>query len=742
LYKFRICIDLLDFKLTCLQPSERYAIERDTTAACFSHQGRTLVARHVYGSCSALVNICICSSAGKLHAKTFLERLRQMDVTSSISDGEFFSTIQECFCAKLVVTMKAFESYNINLKLSSDDALHYYLRSCLSASTLNHFPTSDFDTMKSVGDESSKQREYVVLMTALSKLEDLNDSNKYGHLDRDTVGLKLRSDYFDSPRTYLVSHFWRWTQQLCYLLGECNDDLDTCVQEVCTNILNGMSPVSIEKECLKRAMMLRSVMSKYIQRCNLNIHRETSLFPMAFASIVITFISEIKAISRGVSYYEQSNRPDELYQKSKAFVLQKSFITMYICFFSWLLGEVALYGSELTDYSSFIFRYIITPALNGNGIDQSQEIVDSLRRLINSDVVQLDRLSLVGVLNQTLKSNLQIHAFKHIRTSIMYATHCSRVSNPGTMFYSLMNILFSTPESNKKMSLGPVIHPELDPHSADKLESSLILYFSVVSMVREEFMMSARNATKAFREYAIRNFIVPKVRHPTVNSQSKVKLLMMLSDILKTMDVKVILTDISMLGQSQVMNSDHAPTFDFRYDICAIFDAIYLCMKKEKTNTSTSLISASYDVLETILRLKIVIRENEEPLVRWSVRNESSSTLVQYLNLHLQIFVNIATLWSDSYQSKYQSIWEDLSKPDVLTHEVHALKTCIASKEKLDELYCPSHALDSTQNAYRSNTVSQKNNMSTSASSDKISEELKSQLKKFLKVYAHHHLEE
>ena len=137
-----------------------------------------------------------------------------------------------------------------------------------------------------------------------------------------------------------------------------------------------------------------------------------------------------------------------------------------------------------------------------------------------------------------------------------------------------------------------------------------------------------------------------------------------------------------------------------------------------------------------------MIRENEEPMVRWSVRNESSSTLVQYLNLHLQIFVNIATLWSDSYQSKYQSIWEDLSKPDVLTHEVHALKICIASKEKLDELYCPSHALDSTQNAYRSNTVSQKNNMSTSASSDKISEELKSQLKKFLKVYAHHHLEE
>lgn len=652
-------------------------------------------------------------------------------MTSSISDSEFFTTIQECFCAKLLITIEALKANQLKLENINDEMLHCYLRSCLSATTLNYFPTSDFDAIADVGHESSKKRERAILMKALSKLENFDARNEYENLDRDSVGLKIRNNYVDSPREYLVSHFWRWTHHMSSLLGQYNDDLDICVQEVCTNIINGITPISIEKECIKRVMVLRTIMSKYIQQCSMNMYQDLSLFALAFTSIVITFTSEIKAISRGVCYYEQSNRPDELYKKSKALVLQKSFTTLYTCFFSWLIGELSLHGPHLADYSSFIYRFIITPALNGMGVDQSREVVDSLRRLNNSDLVQLERLSIVTDLNNTLVSNLQRQSFKYIRTSIMYATNCSRVINPGTVFYSLMNMVCTVPETNSNIDIAPIIHPEIDPTSTEKLESSLILYFSVVSMIRNDFVISARNATKIFREYAIRNFIVPKLRHPTVDAKSKVRLLMILSDILETSGLRVIFTDI--LDEHQIQSLEKNPTLDLRYDICAMLDAIYLCIQKDKT---TGLLGKSYGLLENILKLTISLGENEEPLAHWCFHNQNSSTLVQYFNLHLKIFADIAKLCSDSYKSKYTSIWDDVSKPNTDTpHDLQALKTLITSKETLDATYS-----DSTQNAYRSNPFSQKHIISTSATSDpSINTETESRLKKFLKVYADHH---
>jgi hypothetical protein len=720
-----------------LKPSERYAIEKDTANAHFSHQGRALVARHMYGICSTLVHLCICSpSDDKRNAKSFLERLRHMDITPSIIDSEFFTTIQECFCAIIVTIVEVLKSYELNLKNISDEVLHYYLRSCLSANSMNYFPTSNFEAIADVGGESSKQREKAILMKALSKLEDLNGIHKNDDSDRDAHGLNLRSDYFDSPRKYLVSHFWGWTQNMSFLVGQCNNDLVTCVQEVCTNIVDGMSPISLEKECLKRVMVLRSIMGKCIQQSNLSMHQDHSLLSLAFTTIVMTFISEMKAISRGLCYYEQSSNAEELYKKSKALVLQKSFITFYTCFFSWLLGELSLHGSELADYSSFIFRFIITPALRGNGIDQSREIVESLRRLNSSDLVQLERLSIVSDLNNTLVSNLQRHAFKHIRTSIIYA---SRISNPGTVFYNVMNMVYAAPETDNKFDIAPAINSEIDPNPDDKLESSLTLYFSVISMVQNEFVISARTATKAFREYAIRNFIVPKLRHPTVDVKSKVRLLMILSNIFKTADLKVIFTHNTPLEEPHMMSLENVPTLDLRYDICAILDAIYLCVQK-MTVTSTCLLSASYDVLEHIVRLKIALGENDEFLVHWSFGNKSSSTLVQYFNLHLKIFANIATLCSDSYESKYLSIWENLSKEITdVPHELRVLKHCISSKESLDEMFFPRPATDSTKNAYRSNPFSQKNISSTSSPSDLSNDkELDTHLKSFLKLYADH----
>lgn len=674
----------------------RFIVGNHALNGDFSYLGRSIASRQGLSICCTLVSMCSIIKSDRINANYFLDQIRRMVMVSSIQDVDFLNSIKSCFIAQLTESCKYITNGRAMVERMKKLIINSYVRTCFNASIIGLFPSSDFETFRKLGGESIESKAQSCLKKTAERFESAKNIRNQENIDVEATGLKLR---VDSTQTYLVSHFWIWTKNIHFLLFEENVDLETFVQNVCANIVDGLSLVSLERQCMKRIMLMRTVTSKLIKDVH-DTSASSTIFSVAFITMVEAFNSELRSISRGVSYYEKNEGSTELYEYAKALVLQNSFISMYISLFSWMLSEITIFGSHLTDYASFIFNFIVVPALSGKGIDQSKDMHDSLYKLENPDFDYSGLSFVQEELNKSLTSELQGQILRNLRSTLIYATHSSAVSNAATILFTLMNVI-NTCNLDSTIQFGPLIHPEVEPESDDQLQKSFNLYFSVVNLPRRQYISAAEEACNSFRVYAIRNFILPKVRHPNVPLSMKLKLLKVLYNILRTKDIPVItLTE----GDPKLSSETHV-SFDIKFDICATLHAIYCCFQNEYSKDLTHVVDMCFTILLIITDFR-TIGCKESDLIDWCKNNHVYSYLAQYIECHLSIFALVADLWTGPNKIKYQFQLPTFSNAsDSDPHEIKALLHYTNTKLKLDEAHFSLSSVDSTPNAYRINAA-------------------------------------
>ena len=402
-----------------MQPSARYAIDRLTTTndeaqpTHFTNKGKANCAAHSAGICSVLVSLCTVRKPELIDMnsllQSFIPRIEasaegRRDIFSN--DDEFQNDIRQCLCSELCHISKYSDVCVQMLGDANEIIVRTFVGSITNANVLNIFPSINHDIMMEVGGAQSKEKEEQLLFRATKKSATFSRLDGQSP-DADGVGLHRRTgDYFDTPgATYMSSHVWTFCADLGLLLeaiakhkpfGEGNllnrmssalqendSDLDPYVRNICSDTLKSLSEVSLERECLKRIMKLRSMLSACLQTTSdasgntyENAPHRIRMVSNIVSSLTSGLLLEMSCIAKGVDYYGRNPSSTQPYIHAKTRALLCAYGNFMIPTLSWLLSQPTLIDAS-PDQAVFIFRFVILPCLRSRGLDVSQTLLEA-----------------------------------------------------------------------------------------------------------------------------------------------------------------------------------------------------------------------------------------------------------------------------------------------------------------------------------------------------------------------------
>lgn len=682
---------------------------------------------HSTAICALLSSLAIALDTGQERLDVLLKSLSPMSASGCSSnsgdtmsnDNSFLNDIRYCLCAEICHISKI-PQFRKNLREDiKETILCSFISATTNASVVNLFPTVDLDIMATVGGNSSREREKRLFRKLSKKFAAYQHTanNLPPHPDAEGLGLrKVRGDYYDTPgATYLSSHFWTFRKDLALVLNDdqnpqrCrvlsdvgisllnNDgDLDDYVRNICSDVLESLSQITLEREILKRLIILRGILSACLRNTTLLLAHEKDVVSRITSTLISGMLREYSLLLKGADYWKDPQR-SELYHRAKSHVLLSAYDIFVASTFSWLISQLAFTNFGL-DKAQFLYRSIILPSLKNQGLNFSQTLLEAAKKSISFEYGVPDLTHPHTTSTLVAKPAFLAPVLRHYtRELVVYAAS----SPEDNLFYDLMNCIIGLDQDIiHHVNMIPAFIGEIDGKSFDKktdLSASIELYLSLISM-SESRNHTKRNASiNRFRTYAIRTFLLPKLKHPTSPLDQKIKILKLLSSFL---DVATIRHQYDCFDNMTVSLDDGEIKYlHLSHDLVEMARSIFECLdnvieaSKDGREASLVLLSQCYACLCSIISLEV---EGEDCCVRkWCETFSRSNQDAYRMSLYVETMYRISRFFTNDQKSVLrfygtvppigilsESLVNDLQQMNELKKRIEGFESKSASKIK------------------------------------------------------------
>ena len=602
----------------------------------------------------------------RLLIESFLPRNgpSSIDETNSSfdNDDEFLNDLRQCFCSELCHVAKFGKNCMVMINTLADDIiLRAFLSAITNASVLNAFPSINRQLLLKIGGVGSRDKEDRSLVKALEKLE--TRPNNHPDADGHSV-LKHMDGYTDTPSNYMTSHLWSFCEDLSLVLQSIANDKppsesnillmlsSSCICDdstiISSNVLKALPRSTLERECLKRVILLKNI----LQSCfNMYPRLTTELSKIKLSEVTQTILSamisgfllQASCLIKGVEYYEKTPSSCQPYIRAKSQALFTAYSDVMSSVLSWLLLPKTM--EFVSEQIRFVYHYIVLPILSNKGLQTARaSIYEGSGNSAKTRILEFEGgMPHAGVAAELTTSKILLNSFYcHIRDVVQYAG-----SEDGDHhFYEVMSCIQSVNNTFLRQNFSlPAAFLEgrefYKPRDQFELGDYIELHYKHSSSAH------LANTCSRFRSFAIRSFLLPKIKHRTIDSKKKVTMLLVL---LLILDVKRIQRQyrwaepiLISVGGDRLGNYLH-----IRHDIEAIIESIYICIDNGITHPrmmTSSLMRYCFVSLKCILTMNV--KESDpsgsydtpKGLFGWcdASKGENETALMVYLYMELML---------------------------------------------------------------------------------------------------------
>ena len=582
------------------------------------------------------------------------------DSSLAKSDVVFYQLIRQRFVVELVRLMK-YRTSTITLDdIETGFMFKTLIEGAMDTNALNIFPTSNYKIMVDIGGTKSKEREERRAHKLINSLEKTAEN----YTDTDTnieirCLQRVKDNLLGSPGLYVATYLWSFVRDLGIILNERSmngvdrdevdplhnigkallendNDMESSVQEICKDILGSLSLISLERQCMKRFMLLRSLFNAIIQYTTSKKSKEF-LMNELLATLIKQMLQELDIIATGIEYNAKNQERKQSYESAKAHALQNAYSHLSITTASWLIKQISLSRPGLhNNHTRLLFRCLLLSSLRIAG---GQNFTHD--RLIRFDFTPKYFCSSSNNFHESLSTDLFNATNCHIRELVIYAASSNSKSDESTLFYEIMDTTFCRTESNNfVINLLPALVNGIEHQSryTNSLSVALQLYVSLVSMNCANSKQKEENAIRKFRSFAV-SFSVRKLWHKDI--KKKVVMLDYLAQILDTESLRRSCGNNFDFSISYGKNLDER-YLDFGDDICRILYGLSSCLEAAVKSMvfDDSMMHRTFSCLRHLVMLKV----EEVDFLKWCETRKNSNSHAKYVVIEVKFLFHLSSL--------------------------------------------------------------------------------------------------
>jgi hypothetical protein len=673
----------LEYKPSSIYALKSSAFGESSDVNGSSSFGRAMCAKHSGAICATLASLCtlrINLSVNDIFSSLFNDSSQPSTSSSGSpgggSDAQYRRHVEQCLCAELSQLTRCFHSCHNLVFGGGIIFLEKIICAMLDANTLNRFPSENIKLMMSVGGKRSKEKEQARLLYVNASC---NSATKRGFqsCDIEAIGIhRQKNDVFDTPGpSYMTQRLWSFCSNLGHCLKENivqngvrtqllpnvglalvdnNIDLDGTLKDACNETLEKMSKISLERECMKRIVKIRSFFTAYFNNCKgeKNIIGEHKAL---LALVIKRLLEDLDTIALGVQYYEQNSSLEESYLHAKARCLQNAYCQLAVSLSLFLIKEIFSSGATwATSHALFLFDHFVFPSLMREGLHTSSDMKRAAASIIAFDIYPSIQSNPRG--RQSIAADLFLTVSRRIKEVIMCISYESSTEKRKSKYFQLLSSMFAPEKQDALLSMETVIEMIISAlingmnkrtvSTSSDLSSVLDIYFSLVFVSNDHHDQRITDTTSEFRTFTLRSFMLPKLNQVGLSMEKKEILLRILNEII---DVKSLAKNFIFqycCDDIGIENGDHdivtSSYLGFKSDICSVAHSLGKCLQFDLLKVQFSMISDIYKCAKSLIKLKI----NGQRLLQWCNLNKAQNTHASYMLIFCEWSSQIATLLS------------------------------------------------------------------------------------------------
>ena len=646
------------------QPSQRYAIDTSMTASpsstslSFSSAGKALCARNAGAICSCLAALCSIRTEGSVHFQSSFEDIfsgrrsaqHATDQQSRLADRAFLKNTGQCFSYELCRCSLLAPSCEAIVRSGIEQIMSHFVECLVDTEILHRLPSSNKSIISRAGGPKAQEKEVKYLKRMLRRAP--SDGS-----EDEAVGTRLLDDEcFDSPGpAFMSSRLWSFScvlggimssmdnlpsdeqilRGIAKVLLDSDSDLGAVMSESCSRSLTLVPLISMERECMKRFIRLRGIVSEVLAK----EHAVGRVGINIICRVTETLLQNVYYLSATVEYNDRRTGDwstntnadlQDLYERARALALQRAYTEGASAYLSWLLRECARRHEQqqLAQLIALIKDVVLRTSLQGS----NKDFCSALEGQVTTSSFSLDMLTSKGAPSAThraqsnrLAEDLAAGLDRRMYELTLYAAATYDSSNSTDVLSLLIESALdsSCPCPKKPFLFGCALrgeHSYSDPPAegndidSDDLQRAVDSYLTNVNrstpLAKEDVAILGK-----LRRVALRNFFVPKLCFPTIEKEKKARILL-------------IMCSLFDVGRTVHLCSSASPSqgseglLDIS-DVCLTARGLSYVLKETIAtwNTSdSSIIQTIFRVTRLLIQLPVGTDSagGEEPLLIWA----------------------------------------------------------------------------------------------------------------------------
>lgn len=605
------------FNYFAMQPSANFKHDMNNQ---FSSCGKIVCFKNAGAICSTIASFCEVETKKNSRFQHVVAMISsnslsaEMDSNFFRSDIIYMQQLRQYFGFEVTKLMNRKTSRIILNEYSVSFLLKTFIEALLDANALNIFATSNYKIMADVGGKKSEEREKKLAQRLMASVEET--SRDEIDIDYDLEKRSLHR-FKNQPGLFVAKYLWTFASNLGILLKTGSMDqivevgnaildkeygMEASVHELCEDVLGSLSLVSMERQCMKRFMVLRKVFCALINSDREN--QQENLINDIFATTIKQMFQELDMIAKGTQCNNNDLDHKHSYNSAKLRALQNAYSHLLVTTASWLVRQISLKHKSLyRGYTQLLFDDLLFPSLQ---LGQSNQYLTRS----NENIVRFDfapQLFGPGNKNSSLSLDLFNATNRHVRELVIYAANIESKDDRSTKFYGLMRSTFRTTQPNTKIivNLLPALvsNIEYENINGTSLSIAIDLYFSLVSMSASNLIQGEERLIQQFRTYAVQYFA------RNLSSKDNNKKMVMIDHLIEILDMASLRCKKKNESNFAIIIEDCVDKgyLHFKDNICHIVYGLSSCIEYSIYSPSESLLvmMKALVCLEHLLQIKI-----------------------------------------------------------------------------------------------------------------------------------------
>jgi len=521
----------------------------------------------------------------------------------------------------------------------------------LDVEALIPFPTCNLSLLSELGGDYSRLKGEETLLSMHSRV--CPSSNV---LDRDAAVIPCQNEnYFDTAcGLHTSKNIWSFCQNCAFLMTELgtthnasqitfigNAILHACDEFVSSDKMELLRPMSVERECFKRVMVIESILSAI--EVNRDLEGDTMMQQVATItdSITTKILENLFSVTEASLYHEAQSKISQGSRKSQ-FMIAKTcaFQKAYSELSGSLLAILLRKNLPWKNKQLLIFARdrIIVGSLT-RSLDIRSAIEVEARRFDLYTRKFLSTYTISSRVVEKMNDDFRIALLRRSSELLVHDAASFSCQENTALLYSLvtaasqvngheLNLFISTTSGRLTISPKEMLkEASVQVDSSEKLINAIDFHL----MFQEEnnrFHAVEKNQLASLRDWALMNLFPAKLKSPGVETRMKIVILNLISRLFE------VFSSVFIDESEKIHTTSGGITSDPR-TYAEIIYAIKACLQRyftEKSEKDDRLIESVFSCSLDLFKLPVIdtsVPNNITCLLQWA--NRTSSSLARYI---------------------------------------------------------------------------------------------------------------